>query len=159
MRWFTKCRIASHHIRLLSGGRLFYSSPILSAGLVIIVSKDNSSTCCTVRLPGHWHTGTGGQNGKKTRTGPWLWRLSIFVSMATRSTGVLYLVPTGTIPVKSSESHNRTLFGYRGTSSCRLGKGSGSRSGLMRTCVTFCHFCDSDSPANPRRRILIDLIF
>src|SRR6267154_2973639 len=106
---------------LAYGGRIFYSTPVLlSAGLIIIVSKDNSSRCCSVRLTGHWHTGTGSQNGKKTRDNGRLWRLSIFVSGWQQ--GVLYCMyrrahwhHSSEIPVKSSESHNRTVFGYRGT--------------------------------------------
>ena len=96
-------RIASHHI-ISACLVVAYSTPVLlSAGLVIIVSKDNSSRCCSVRLPGHWHTGTGGQNGKKTRDNGrlWaLWRLSMFVSGWQQGVLCCTVGPTGTIPVK-----------------------------------------------------------
>jgi hypothetical protein len=86
--WFGSQNAASHHIRLLSGGRIFYSIPVLSAGLVIIVSKDNSGRCCTctfARALAHWHRRSKREeDSDKSR----LWRLSIFVSGWQQ--GVLY---------------------------------------------------------------------
>jgi hypothetical protein len=119
--------IASYHIRLLSGGRIFSSTPVLlSAGLVIIVSKDNSSRYCTVRLPGHWHWHWHPRSKREEDSGQWqaVAFVNFRVGMATRST-VLHCRAhwhhSSEIPVKSSESHNRTVLDITVRASCRRG--------------------------------------
>jgi hypothetical protein len=91
------------------------------------VSKER---CCIVLYVGQV-IGTAAQDVKTGTQG--LWRVVNFlVGMATRLT-------TGTTPVKSSESHNRTAIGigYRGESIVPTRK-------LRRhvTCVTFCDMRD-----------------